>query len=106
MKKSRCAQVWDEAFSKTEDYRGGNANMHAVEAFLIVYDVTHDKKWLDRAIRIASVIIHDVARNNHYRVNEHFDSQWNPIRDYNKDNPAHCFQPTAVRRVTGLSGAV
>ncbi|XNM77124.1 AGE family epimerase/isomerase [Escherichia coli] len=39
-----------------------------MEAFLIVYDVTHDKKWLDRAIRVASVIIHDVARNNHYRV--------------------------------------
>ncbi len=37
----------DEAFSKTEDYRGGNANMHAVEAFLIVYDVTHDKNgWI------------------------------------------------------------
>lgn len=87
-----CLESWDEAFSKTEDYRGGNANMHAVEAFLIVYDVTHDKKWLDRAIRIASVIIHDVARNNHYRVNEHFDSQWNPIRDYNKDNPAHRFR--------------
>ncbi len=66
--------------------------MHAVEAFLIVYDVTHDKKWLDRAIRVASVIIHDVARNNHYRVNEHFDTQWNPLPDYNKDNPAHRFR--------------
>lgn len=84
--------VLDEAFSKTEEYRGGNANMHAVEAFLIVYDVTHDKKWLDRAIRVASVIIHDVARNNHYRVNEHFDTQWNPLPDYNKDNPAHRFR--------------
>ncbi|MGS9184032.1 AGE family epimerase/isomerase, partial [Salmonella enterica subsp. enterica serovar Infantis] len=52
-------------------------------------DVTHDKKWLDRALRIASVIIHDGARNGDYRVNEHFESQWNPIRDYNKDNPAH-----------------
>ncbi len=72
--------------------------MHAVEAFLIVYDVTHDKKWLDRAIRVASVIIHDVARNNHYRVNEHFDTQWNPLPDYNKDNPAHRFR--AVRRYT------
>ncbi|STJ14230.1 putative N-acylglucosamine 2-epimerase [Escherichia coli] len=39
-----CLESWDEAFSKTEEYRGGNANMHAVEAFLIVYDVTHDKK--------------------------------------------------------------
>lgn len=41
--------VLDEAFSKTEEYRGGNANMHAVEAFLIVYDVTHDKNgWIAR----------------------------------------------------------
>lgn len=87
-----CLESWDEAFSKTEDYRGGNANMHAVEAFLIVYDVTHDRKWLDRALRIASVIIHDVARKGEYRVNEHFDTHWNPIRDYNKDNPAHRFR--------------
>lgn len=87
-----CLESWDEAFSKTEEYRGGNANMHAVEAFLIVYDVMHDKKCLDRAIRVASVIIHDVARNNHYRVNEHFDTQWNPLPDYNKDNPAHRFR--------------
>lgn len=87
-----CLESWDEAFSKTEDYRGGNANMHAVEAFLIVYDVTHDRKWLDRALRIASVIIHDVARKGEYRVNEHFDTSWNPIRDYNIDNPAHRFR--------------
>jgi sulfoquinovose isomerase len=45
-----------------------------------------------RVIRVASVIIHDVARNNHYRVNEHFDTQWNPLPDYNKDNPAHRFR--------------
>lgn len=44
-----CLESWDEAFSKTEEYRGGNANMHAVEAFLIVYDVTHDKNgWIAR----------------------------------------------------------
>lgn len=91
-KEQMCLESWDETFTKTEDYRGGNANMHAVEAFLIVYDVTKDKKWLDRAIRIASVIIHDVARNNHYRVNEHFDSNWNSILDYNKENPASHFR--------------
>ena len=95
----------DEAFSKTEDYRGGNANMHAVEAFLIVYDVTHDRKWLDRALRIASVIIHDVARKGEYRVNEHFDTNWNPIRDYNIDNPAHRFRAYGGTPGTGLSGA-
>lgn len=95
-----CLESWDEAFSATEDYHGVNANMHAVEAFLIVYDVTHDRKWLDRALRIASVIIHDVARRGEYRVNEHFDAQWNPIRDCNKDNPAHRFR--AYGGTTGL----
>ena len=99
-------ESWDEAFSKTEEYRGGNANMHAVEAFLIVYDVTHDKKWLDRAIRVASVIIHDVARNNHYRVNEHFDTQWNPLPDYNKDTRRTASARSEVLRATGSNGAV
>ncbi|MDH2925753.1 AGE family epimerase/isomerase [Lonepinella koalarum] len=91
-KEQMCLESWDETFSQTEDYRGGNANMHAVEAFLIVYDITKDKKWLDRALRITSVIIHDVARNNHYRVNEHFDSHWQPLPDYNKENPASHFR--------------
>lgn len=87
-----CLESWDEAFQETEAYRGGNANMHAVEAFLIVYDVTHEKKWLDRALRISSVIIHDVAKSSSYRVNEHFDTNWIPIREYNKDNPTHRFR--------------
>lgn len=87
-----CLESWDETFCRTEAYRGGNANMHAVETFLIVYDVTHDRKWLDRALHIASVIIHDVARESEYRVVEHFDEYWNPLRDYNKDNPAHRFR--------------
>lgn len=87
-----CLESWDERFTQTEDYRGGNASMHAVEAFLIVYDVTKDRKWLDRALRITSVIIHQFARNNHYRVIEHFDSNWQPIKDYNKDEPASHFR--------------
>lgn len=52
------------------------------------------------------MIIHDVARNNHYRVNEHFDTQWNPLPDYNKDNPAHRFRAFEVHQATGSNGAV
>ena len=91
-KEKMCLESWNEEFTKTEAYRGGNANMHAVEAFLIVYDVTHDRKWLDRATHIAKVIIHDVARNLHYRVNEHFDENWNTLPDYNKETPAQQFR--------------
>lgn len=91
-KEQMCLESWDETFTTPEAYRGGNANMHAVEAFLIVYDVTHDKKWLDRATHIASVIIHKFAKECNYRVNEHFDENWNPLRDYNKDAPANRFR--------------
>lgn len=91
-KEQMCLESWNEAFTETESYRGGNANMHAVEAFLIVYDVTGDIKWLKRATHIAEVIIHQVARNQHYRVNEHFDENWNTLPDYNKETPAQQFR--------------
>ncbi len=42
------------------------------------------KKWLDRAIRIASVIIHDVARNNILPWVMNISIHSDPIRDYNK----------------------
>lgn len=91
-KEQMCLESWNEDFSETEAYRGGNANMHAVEAFLIVYDVTGDFKWLKRATHISEVIIHKVARNQHYRVNEHFDPEWNTLPDYNKETPAQQFR--------------
>lgn len=87
-----CRELWDAAFTETEPYRGGNVNMHAVEAFLVAADVTGDEKWLQRALTIAAKIIHDVAKSHEYRVVEHFDEDWNPLLDYNKDNPAHRFR--------------
>lgn len=83
---------WDETFTQDEDYRGGNANMHSVEAYLILHDVTGDDVWIERALKIATKVIHEVARNNEYRVNEHFDSQWNTLPDYNKDTPGDRFR--------------
>ncbi|WP_153142726.1 AGE family epimerase/isomerase [Nesterenkonia halophila] len=87
-----CLDSWDESFSETEAYRGGNVNMHAVEAFLVTADVTGDQKWLDRALAISQRVIHDVARKNEYRVVEHFDESWQPLFDYNRDNPVHRFR--------------
>jgi sulfoquinovose isomerase len=87
-----CREQWDEAFTQTEPYRGGNVNMHAVEAFLVAADVTRERKWLERAVLIAERIIHEVARNNNYRVVEHFDETWKPLLDYNSENPGHRFR--------------
>ncbi|WP_246955931.1 AGE family epimerase/isomerase [Brachybacterium sp. Marseille-Q7125] len=87
-----CRDNWDESFTRCEEYRGGNMNMHSVEAFLVLHDVTGDDVWLERAMSISEKIIHDVARNNSYRVNEHFDTDWNPLPDYNKDEPGDRFR--------------
>ena len=59
-----CRDNWDETFTECEDYRGGNMNMHSVEAFLVLHDVTGDHVWLERSLSISSKIIHDVARTN------------------------------------------
>ncbi len=83
---------WDETFTTLEDYRGGNASLHALEAFLILHDVTGNDVWLERALSIVGFVIHKVARNNDYRVNEHFDSKWTPLFDYNKDAPGDQFR--------------
>lgn len=87
-----CLESWDEGFTETEAYRGGNVNMHAVEAFLVVADVTGEDLWLRRALAIASKVIHEVARGNEYRVVEHFDEQLTPLFEYNTDNRAHRFR--------------
>src|SRR5690606_33940999 len=53
---------WDRAFTHASDYRGANANMHAVEAFNAIGVATGDIEWHHRASRIAELIVHRIAR--------------------------------------------
>jgi mannose/cellobiose epimerase-like protein (N-acyl-D-glucosamine 2-epimerase family) len=80
-------------WSGEEAYRGANSNMHATEAFLALADVTDDHRWLVRAQRIVERVIHGHAAANDYLVVEHFDRDWQPLREYNHDNPADGFRP-------------
>lgn len=86
-------ESWDRTFTTCEDYRGVNANMHTVEAYLAAADVTGDRLWFDRARRIVERVVHGFARENEWRIPEHFDGSWNPLLDYNRDAPAHPFRP-------------
>jgi sulfoquinovose isomerase len=86
-------ESWDRAFAQQEQYRGVNANMHTVEAYLTAADVTGDRSWLDRAARITERVVHQLAKGNRWRIPEHFDTQWNPLLEYNVDSPAHPFRP-------------
>lgn len=89
-------ESWNRDFSEVENYRGVNANMHTVEAYLAASDVTGERLWLDRAHRITRRVVDDFARSHQWRIPEHFDSQWNPDLSYNEDTPAHPFRPAGA----------
>ncbi|MFN3866783.1 MAG: AGE family epimerase/isomerase [Demequina sp.] len=89
MSREAFARDW----SGEEDYRGINANMHTVEAYLAAADVTGDKALLHRALRITESAVHHFARGNDWRLPEHFDANWEPVPSYNETSPAHAFRP-------------
>ena len=93
---------WDRGWDRLEAYRGANANMHMVEAFLAAGDATRDAAWYERALRIAERLIHGFAREHDWRIPEHFDGAWRPIPDYNADQPRHAFRPFGVTPGHGL----
>ncbi len=86
-------ESWDRTFRDAEEYRGVNANMHTVEAYLAAADATGDRAWLDRALRITERVVHGFARGNGWRLPEHYDARWRPLLEYNADAPAHPFRP-------------
>ncbi|MGN6611818.1 MAG: AGE family epimerase/isomerase [Angustibacter sp.] len=94
--------TWDAAWSAAEPYRGANANMHGVEAFLAAADATGDAVWLTRATRIAERIVGREARAAGWRVPEHYDADWTPQPDYARDTPADPFRPYGATIGHGL----
>ena len=88
--------VWDRSWTVLEDYRGVNANMHSLEALLAAWDVTRDPRWLSHALRITERVVHGFARHENYRLPEHFDADWRPRHQYNRDPPADPFRPFGV----------
>lgn len=89
----RFREAFDRHWTRPEAYRGANSNMHAVEASLAAGDVTGDARWHDRALRVATALIDRVTRAHGWRLVEHFDADWNPLPDHNRDVPDHPFRP-------------
>lgn len=84
--------MWDTAFSKCDEYRGLNANMHTVEAFLAVADALEDASYRERAGRIIRRVA-KWAEEMEWRIPEHFNSDWKPLPELNKDRPDDQFKP-------------
>jgi len=85
-------EEWDAAFRELDPYRGVNATMHTVEAYLAAADVTGDDRWLERAVRMTQRVV-GLARDHAWRLPEHLDAGYRPVLDYNADTPADPFRP-------------
>lgn len=83
---------WDTQFTECDEYRGLNANMHTVEAFLAVADALNDETYRDRAGRIIDRVL-AWATNNSYRIPEHFNSDWSVELEMNRERPDDQFKP-------------
>ncbi len=63
-------------------YRGQNSNMHLTEALMAAFEATGRRTYLDKAEKIASLIIGRHAAALGYRVAEHFHADWSLDKDY------------------------
>lgn len=86
------------------DYRGVNANMHSVEALLSAADVTGERRWRERAARITETVL-GWAKENDWRIPEHFTPQWQPMLEYHREEPEHPFEPYGATVGHGLEWA-
>lgn len=96
--------TWNTEFTVCDPYRGLNANMHTVEAFLAAADVTGNEVYRERAGRIIGHVI-IWAENNSWRIPEHFTSDWEADLECNKDRPADQFKPYGATPGHGIEWA-
>jgi mannose/cellobiose epimerase-like protein (N-acyl-D-glucosamine 2-epimerase family) len=93
-----AVEQWDRTWSRLDDYRGLNANMHGVEASLAaadalpVADQAGKRQLRDQALRTTQRV---AAWGPQFRwlLPEHFTADWTPLPDYNRDRPADPFRP-------------
>ncbi|MFN8074476.1 MAG: AGE family epimerase/isomerase [Kineosporiaceae bacterium] len=98
-------EEWNRDWTVLDGYRGANANMHSLEAYLAVADATGEDRWRERGLRIAARLVHGEARALGWRVPEHFDATWTVLPDYNRDQPDHPFRPYGITPGHGLEWA-
>ena len=96
--------TWNEDFTELDAYRGLNANMHSVEAFLAVADVTGDETWRTRAGRIIDHVV-GWAEANNWRIPEHFHEDWSVDLECNADKKDDQFKPYGATPGHGIEWA-
>lgn len=96
--------TWDIAFQTLDSYRGLNANMHTVEAFLAIADASGDAKYRVRAGRIIDHVI-KWASCNDWRIPEHYRSDWSTDLSCSEDRKDDPFKPYGATPGHGIEWA-
>ncbi|MCR5746564.1 MAG: AGE family epimerase/isomerase [Lachnospiraceae bacterium] len=99
-----AADTYSTDFGTLSDYRGLNANMHSVEAFLALADVLNEEKYRNRAGRVIDRVI-VWAENNKWRIPEHFTREWQPDLMLNREKPDDPFKPFGATPGHGIEWA-
>lgn len=102
--KGLACDTWNTEFTESDDYRGLNANMHTVEAFLAVADAIGAEDYRVRAGRIIDHVIGWAAENDD-RIPEHFTKDWTADLDCNIDRPDDPFKPYGATPGHGIEWA-
>ena len=96
--------IWNTEFTELDPYRGLNANMHTVEAFLAAADALGSEKYRILAGRIIDHVAR-WAESNHYRLPEHYSSDWVADLECNREKPDDQFKPYGATPGHGLEWA-
>ena len=91
----RVRNSWNRDFSECEPYRGLNANMHMVEAYLAAWDASGERIWLDRAREICRFVA-DLGARFGWRLPEHFGPNWDVEPKIRADHLLDPFRPYGV----------
>ena len=84
--------TWNTEFTVPDKYRGLNANMHSVEAFLAAADALGEEAYRARCHRMIDRVIAWAEMEN-WRIPEHYSEEWVPLLEMNRDRPADQFKP-------------
>lgn len=76
------AEEFSADWAPVPGYRGQNSNMHLTEALMAAFEATDEDHYLQKAERIADLVINRRARDTGFRVGEHFDDNWTLLKDY------------------------
>ncbi len=76
------AEEFTRDWQPKSTYRGQNCNMHLTEALMEAFEVTGERSYLDKAERIADLLIRRAASANGWHLPEHFTRDWVVDLDY------------------------